>query len=119
MHSMSGSRPLQRKRLARLAILAVLVVRLGIAVAPHTGSYSGASPVRPHLHTVGDQLEVMHDDAACPACSGLQLGTQAAAAVRLSVAPATTHQSPATRQNPLHSATQDRSALSRAPPAAA
>ena len=118
MHSMSGSQPLRRKRLARLAILAVLVVRLGVAAVPHTGSYSGASFARPHLHTVGDQLEVMHNEAACPVCSGLQLGTQAAAAVRLSVASATTHQSPATRQNRLLSATQDRSALSRAPPVA-
>jgi hypothetical protein len=63
----------RRNRLLRLAILLIALLQVGTRLVPHTGSLSGATSARTHLHAPGDPLELAHDETACPACSGLQV----------------------------------------------
>jgi len=108
---------LLRQRLTRLAILAIAIVQVAAFVAPHTGGFSGASATRPHLHAVGDVLEFVHDEAACPACSGVHFATRTTAAAQIEFSPATVLAIPQPEFQTFHSAAQHRIALSRAPPA--
>lgn len=114
---MTGFGLLSRKRLTRLAIFVVAVVQVACVVAPHTGSYVDATPAHPHLHGAGDPLEAPHDEAACPACSGLHLATQPASPVRIAAVPANVFAVPESRQRTFESAPQYKTVLSRAPPA--
>ena len=58
-----------RSRLLRFAILLVALWQVGTPLAPHTGTFSGATGNRPHWHATGDALELAHDETACPGCT--------------------------------------------------
>jgi hypothetical protein len=59
-----------RSLAVRCAILLIALCQVAAAIAPHTGALSGATGAKPHWHAAGDQLEVGHNETACPSCSG-------------------------------------------------
>lgn len=83
---MSRAGNLRRNAVSRTLIFVIAVIQLAIAVAPHTGVYSGATRMA-HLHQTGDRLELIHDEAACPACSNINLIANKSQPVQVEVQP--------------------------------
>jgi hypothetical protein len=75
----------ERTRAMRIVIFVIALWQAGIAVAPHSVSFSAATSTRPHWHATGDSLELQHDETACPVCTLQQTARSTAQPIRLPV----------------------------------
>ncbi|HUP88845.1 MAG TPA: hypothetical protein VM100_05835 [Longimicrobiales bacterium] len=113
---MSRAGNLRRNAVSRTLIFLIAVVQLAIAATPHTGLYSGASSRNAHLHATGDRLELIHDEAACPACSNINLIAHKSLPVQVGLQPFATYARATVDDDSPRLHKPFSRALSRAPP---